>query len=204
MLLESSAIQVVAREIFVVDYTPFFTAGIFYFKLFAGKEKPDWLLLGLAVIGYVAIWSGLFAPGLLHPGTQPLGLHVVVGLMAILFWRFARGGLRWLSIAPVLFFGHISYSLYLLHQFAGVSIIRFLKSTGANDLVAAGVALASCVVAASVVARFVEAPGQRLLMDFGRRALFPRWSRGGRLGYGTPGAVRPVSDITPASGATAS
>jgi peptidoglycan/LPS O-acetylase OafA/YrhL len=108
--------------------------------------------------------------------------------MALGFWRFARGGLGWLSTAPLLFLGRISYSLYLLHQFIGVSIIRLAKTTGVSDVVALAVAMACCVAIAFVVTTLVEGPGKRVLMDFGKRVFFPRWSRKARLGYATAGS----------------
>jgi peptidoglycan/LPS O-acetylase OafA/YrhL len=198
-LVQSTTLVLVSKEIFVVDYLPFFTAGIFYFKLYA-ERRPDWALLLLAGIPYIAIWSGIgFVPGLTNPadadtvygsagGTPPLALHAVVGAMGAAFWGFARGGLGWLAAGPLLFIGRISYPLYLLHQFVGVSVIRFVKSAGAGDLVAIAVAAACCFVLAAVVTTLVEGPGKRRLMHFGKRALFPRWPRTARLGYPTASA----------------
>src|SRR5205823_5402925 len=38
--MQSPAVLLVAREVFVVDYMPFFTAGIFFFKLLEDRERP--------------------------------------------------------------------------------------------------------------------------------------------------------------------
>ena len=62
-----------------------------------------------------------------------------------------------LPIRPLVLIGGISYSLYLLHQYIGVSLIALLKR-GANvpDLVAASIAALACGLLAFTLTRMVE------------------------------------------------
>lgn len=63
--------------------------------------------------------------------------------------------------------GRISYSLYLIHQFIGVTIIHTLTSMGSPDFLAIFVALATVTALATAMYLFVELPAQRAI-----RALF--------------------------------
>ena len=76
---------------------------------------------------------------------------------------FLAGGLRWLRHRVFLFFGGISYSLYLLHQAIGFAVIHRLERMGVNSLAAVTLALGLAVALATLLNRCVERPAMRAI-----------------------------------------
>ena len=78
----------------------------------------------------------------------------------------------------LLFFGSISYPLYLLHQNVGYAIIRYLnQNLGVNSNVAILAAIATIVAVATAVARLIEQPSLRFLRRLYNQRLRPMISR---------------------------
>jgi peptidoglycan/LPS O-acetylase OafA/YrhL len=75
-----------------------------------------------------------------------------------IFVLLLQGRLGWLSAAPIAFLGTISYSLYLLHQTIGFSIIHALEAMGVRPAIAIGAAVALSLAGAAVLTFLVERP----------------------------------------------
>lgn len=88
---------------------------------------------------------------------------MIGGLLALLAAGVRRG------FGPLTRIGRISYSLYLIHAFLGLWVIRTLKAHHVPDLVAAGTAALISFAAASVMFALVEEPGHRFLLNLPRR-----------------------------------
>jgi peptidoglycan/LPS O-acetylase OafA/YrhL len=84
---------------------------------------------------------------------------------AIVFCAAARGGLRWLANGPLIFFGTISYTLYLVHQNVGYIVIRALTARGVSATVAIAIAFACAVCLAASLTWLIEKPSLRLIRD---------------------------------------
>ena len=61
---------------------------------------------------------------------EAMAIHAPDALFAIVVWLVAERKLDFLNVAPLLFLGEISYSLYLVHQIAGYWVIRQLEGAG--------------------------------------------------------------------------
>jgi peptidoglycan/LPS O-acetylase OafA/YrhL len=95
------------------------------------------------------------------------GIAVSLGASAILFLRSVEFG-RW-----AIFFGSMSYSLYLIHLPIGGRFINLAKRYGGGplyELAIVALALLMSLVAAMLLHRFVEAPSLMVSRKIGKRA----------------------------------
>lgn len=117
----------------------------------------------LALVNYVVV-----------AGDRDWQFHAAHAAMIVAFVLFSLRKLDWLAVRPPVFVGGISYSLYLLHQFIGVSMIALIKrGYGLPDLLVAAIAALACGLLAFALTRLVEVPGKRGLLNWGA-AVLPR------------------------------
>lgn len=142
--------------VFLAQHAPLFSYGIMvFFYINDRKFSPLIPLFGLLS----AINSGLI---------QGLKAGVVVGLLALLFlaaaWAFLyQPALNlWLEKGPLLFFGKISYSLYLVHSILGYVTI-YLAAPLLGPWAARGLAFAVVVALAYLLNKYVETKASRAL-----------------------------------------
>jgi peptidoglycan/LPS O-acetylase OafA/YrhL len=152
------------REVTIVRFIPFFAAGILMYRIHHRRD-PLWqnvLLLGGCGAAAWCVWSWELA--------------AVMAVCCSVFGLFVAGKLRFLSSQPFLFFGAISYSLYLLHQNIGYIVISWLEHEGAHFALAIGATIAIMVVLAWLMAKFVERPALHFI-----RKSYKHWRDRGNL-----------------------
>ena len=88
---------------------------------------------------------------------------LLTGLFAVVVWLVAERKIRFLNVAPLLFLGEISYSLYLVHQIAGYWVIRHLEGAGWDPDHAIWAAVLCAIIVATCVRRWVEVPAQKAI-----------------------------------------
>lgn len=99
----------------LAEWAPLFSAGMF---AFLARKEPRFRWPALAA-GLLAIAEG----AILHDWGYALAdLIVVVIFMAVAF----RQHTRFLLLAPIQFYGRISYSLYITHNLAGLVIMHLV------------------------------------------------------------------------------
>jgi peptidoglycan/LPS O-acetylase OafA/YrhL len=153
-----------SRYLFLSAYVPYFTAGIFFYQLYRRGGRHLAAMAAAALIEYVIVTPRF-----------TLSQHLVSAAMIVAFVLFVRGRMEWLATPILVFVGGISYSLYLLHQYIGVAVIRLLKQDLAlPDLVTVSCAVLMCAALAYALARFVEIPAKRTLLRIARARIFPR------------------------------
>jgi len=127
---------------FAAKFLPWFVVGVAARLVSLGRARLGALGLGLAVL------QTLVLLGIDDPQAHPVALVAVMALMLgpLVSPRLAR----WLGARPLAAVGAASYSLYLLHQYAGLALVSSLSSAwGLQGRAALPVAL---VVAAAFVA----------------------------------------------------
>jgi peptidoglycan/LPS O-acetylase OafA/YrhL len=85
------------------------------------------------------------------------------------FLALINGYLRWLCVAPLLWVGEISYSLYLIHQHIGFTIMLNADAAGWNPLLAYAAAVFAAFLLGWMLNRYVEKPSTRWILA--------RWER---------------------------
>jgi|SRR5665213_28130 len=161
-----------AEMILIAQYMPLFIIGIAaWLALLEGKIREGAVTAMFALFLY-----GLNERFMFFTKETPhwLGDAFILGvtvLMVVLLWLTPTA-----RFGPLAFIGRISYSLYLLHQFIGTTIIVMLKRLGTPDLLAITGAVTVCGLLACASFVFVEQQGRRAIMSvyFGA---FPRTAK---------------------------
>lgn len=144
--------------ILILRFMPFLAIGMASYRVWAGERSwRQQAPIFAAILATIAICE---TPDLLVAGLIIMGC----------FWALVGGYLRWLCVAPLLWFGQISYSLYLVHQHIGFTILYNMDQAGYSPTFAYIVAVATAVALAALINRFVERPGARYLPALWTRA----------------------------------
>jgi peptidoglycan/LPS O-acetylase OafA/YrhL len=135
-------------------YMAWFASGaLFYLSTKAG----DWRLMAAAIaVGVLAAFGEL--PG---QGVVPLPALIVVGLFTIVLT--VPTVQRTLTTPPIMFLGAISYPLYLLHEGAMISTVRWLGNAPLPGFLLPFIPLAGLCVLAWLIAEHIEGPARGLL-----------------------------------------
>jgi peptidoglycan/LPS O-acetylase OafA/YrhL len=148
----------------ILRYAPFFVAGITFYLV--SQRGPTTARLGLiaAALASAAFIDGLWdndVPAIAWPDV----LHRL-GVAVVLFGLFAAavaGRLRF-AISPVtLWFGTISYCLYLSHRNLGYSTLFRLHDEGVAISTSFLIALADALILAVALTYGIERPAMRTL-----------------------------------------
>ncbi|CAN5413636.1 acyltransferase family protein [soil metagenome] len=143
----------------VLRYIPFFAIGMLSYRVWAGKRRWSQQLPYLAaVLLTIAVCE-----------TRDL---LVMGLLLVAcFWAMVEGYLAFLCVRPLLWFGSISYSFYLVHQNIGFVVMLKAAAAGLNPWIGFFLAIAVAVGLGALINHYVERPAARMIMAWwnGRR-----------------------------------
>jgi peptidoglycan/LPS O-acetylase OafA/YrhL len=138
--------------IFILRYVPFFAIGMVSYRVWAGERSwREQAPILAAILTTIAVSE---TPDLL-----------LVGILLIAcFGAMVAGRLRWLCAAPLLWVGQISYSLYLVHQHIGFTIMFNMDRAGYAPGLAYATAVAAAIALGALLHRCVERPAARWAM----------------------------------------
>jgi peptidoglycan/LPS O-acetylase OafA/YrhL len=145
------------RELLILRHIPFFALGVLFFRL---RSQPQERRLNLAMIALCLLAIGV--------AERPLFLLVATACCAI-FTLFVLGRLRFLNLRFFVFLGGISYSLYLIHQAIGFSLIYRLEHAGVSSAAACLLAAGASIGLAVLLSHAVEKPAMRWIRSAWRR-----------------------------------
>jgi peptidoglycan/LPS O-acetylase OafA/YrhL len=141
-----------------VDFCHFFVMGMMIYLIY--QRRATWLTWSTVVLAFAMT---LFGPAW-NPGALKLWQFMLMtGVFAVVVWLIAERKILFLNIAPLLFLGEISYSLYLVHQIAGYWVIKQLEAMGWGPDYAILVAILCAIVVATGVRKWVEVPAQKAI-----------------------------------------
>lgn len=108
------------RTILIFEHAYLFISGIVFYQL---KNKRNDILLNLLNIGclFVAWFAG---------NTESF---IIISVCFILFYLFIFDLIKFIAVKPLLFFGTISYPLYLVHQNIGYIILNLGYKANINS-----------------------------------------------------------------------
>jgi peptidoglycan/LPS O-acetylase OafA/YrhL len=141
-----------------VDFCHFFVLGLMIYLIY--QRRATWLTWLTVVLAFSMT---LFGPAW-NPGAMKRWQFILLtALFAVVVWLVAERKIRFLNIAPLLFLGEISYSLYLVHQIAGYWVIKQLEGVGWDPDHAIWAAVLCAIVVATSVRKWVEVPAQKAI-----------------------------------------
>lgn len=141
----------------ILKHLPMFLAGILFYKIkFEGETNQRYFGLafcfGAALVLADDLWSSA-ALSLIEYGS-------IIFIYFVVWLLYVRDRLGFIVSKPALFFGRISYSLYLIHQFLSIGvIIPFMTNRlHLNFTAAALTALVVSIGIASFITIYFEEP----------------------------------------------
>lgn len=161
--------HIISQKIFNIftlcQFLPLFTAGIIFFKLIKKQNKilKSYILLSICLGAQILLFPYAGRSRWFISQTEYV---FILFTYFLLFALFVHGKLMWIKYKPLLFFGKISYALYLIHNFVSVSfIIPFLTSKlQLNYWVSAFViTLPVVIILATLITYYIEGPFSRIL-----------------------------------------
>lgn len=152
-LIQNFIYELPKSIVFILNlkYGFYFIAGILFYKL----KKDDTTTMLNHFFIFICMFSGFYSCKDFNEGS-------FVIFYFILFYLFSFEKINWFSNKTFLFFGTISYPLYLLHQNIGYVIITQLKRYSAEIYLLVIPSLLS-ILLAFVVHKYVELPVMKRL-----------------------------------------
>ena len=175
------------RALLMPVYLPYFTLGICFFEVFRAKA---WRLLptaGVVVsIGMILVNAGLW--GAFKARGETLPVLAVNGLWIGLFWLFVIDSplVRPFALKPLARLGESSYSLFLLHEAAGIALMNALTALGSPPLVTLAIVVVLMIGASMLIFRFVEEPAKGWILRSSKGLSAGASKRLPWLNYGPP------------------
>jgi peptidoglycan/LPS O-acetylase OafA/YrhL len=149
----------------ILQYAPLFVAGIHFYKLKKnpGERQAHLLILLSLIVQLPWVW---------HMNIDDSNDYAVMGFIilfyAIFYW-FVFKGLPFLNHRVLVFFGTISYSLYLLHNVIGYCFIYRLRAIVDKQIFYVPLTFAISVSIASFVSFAIEKPAMKSIRSWYKR-----------------------------------
>lgn len=152
-LYQNNLIHPIIGDMGIVNYANLFIAGIMFYQLKNSNNNKSTINL---VIFTTFIYQVLF---------QSMVSGMVVLVFLLVFYGVIYNKFKFFNIRLLKYFGAISYSLYLVHQFIGYIIINFLENQLAmtSSLLLVLIPMLISIGIASVITFYIEIPIQKVL-----------------------------------------
>lgn len=143
----------------IVGQIAWFAIGMVMYRLiFHAGEKNSWL-----------DWSVAFAAVTVLAVAESLAIAGLAVFFGGLVLAAAMGKLKMLANPVVVWLGSISYTLYLLHENIGWSIMLSLREAGIGANISILLAIAASLMLASLVTHWVEKPAMSKIRNWYRQ-----------------------------------
>jgi peptidoglycan/LPS O-acetylase OafA/YrhL len=147
------------RNFFLLGFANAYYANLFIAGMMFYKIKTD----GLYLKRYAIIAACFLVYELANNWNWKTAFVFI--LFVIVFDFMLKGKLAFMKQKPLIFFGTISYTLYLVHQNIGYVIIRTLYQLKINPNTSIFVAIVLSIVLASTITFLIEQPMIRLIRE---------------------------------------
>ncbi|HEX7853157.1 MAG TPA: acyltransferase [Sphingobium sp.] len=143
--------------LFILRYVPWFAIGMASWRVWAGERR--WR-------DQIPVFLGILITIMVSETTDIWGVSL---LIIAAFWAMVEGRLGWIRFGPLIWVGQISYSLYLVHQHIGFTIMMNAQAMGIDPLTSYVVAVLAALALGYCVNRLVERPASAWILA--------RWKR---------------------------
>lgn len=139
----------------VIPEIPFFVMGIALFRLYRATRRDSAVVLIMLALVTIALQKGRS-----DVATALIGLAAFASIFA--------GRAQLLRLPPLLWLGAISYTLYLVHNYAGRTWIERLQQEGWSTNASVFTMVALAIGTATLLTILVERPAQRAIRNWYR------------------------------------
>ncbi len=157
----------------LINHLPLFFAGILFYKI-ANSNKIDYkyyvLLLFCLAVQIMLYDNG----GSAQKYINQWNYSFMLVFYFMLFILFVNNKLSFIVNRPALFFGKISFALYLIHQYLSIDVIIpiLTKQAGFNFWVSALIAFIISVTLSTLITFYIEIPfGKKIKSLFLKRII---------------------------------
>jgi len=161
----SPALTTALNYILFFQYFPYFTIGLCLYEFYSGGALKT-LAIGGMVLGAATIllsssmqWNIWRA----YDATDGVIINLVIFAFFALFAMQSKlvGIFAW---RPISILGQASYSLYLLHQLIGVSVMRLMIRGGISYVEALPITTAGMILSSVLIFYLIETPAKRFIL----------------------------------------
>ena len=143
----------------ILQYAPLFIAGILFYKLKKeGRISIGNHLLIISTMVVESIW-------LIKSREADITSITILSVIYIVFYIFSLKNITFLRSRILLFFGSISYSLYLLHNVIGYCIIYKLKESTDIAFVYISIPIIISITLSVLLNTFIEKPSMKYIRE---------------------------------------
>jgi peptidoglycan/LPS O-acetylase OafA/YrhL len=144
----------------IINHFPLFCSGIIFYGIkCTGPTKRRCFYLLLCFIAQACVFE---AGGRSRYFMDVFEYSLILALYFALFYLFAVNKLKFIVNRVTIFFGNLSFSLYLIHQTIGWTILSFLRKYMQWGL-ALAIVLLLVILLAYFINKLVEVPAARYL-----------------------------------------
>lgn len=134
----------------ILRYAPLFIAGVAFYSLKSGNERFKNHLI--VILSYLTIC----VPNFINKPNSTV--WIIITAFFVIFYLFVFNKLNFLNNRILLFLGSISYSLYLIHESVGISIILHLKKYIDSQLFYLPFTTILVILMATIINKYIEKP----------------------------------------------
>jgi peptidoglycan/LPS O-acetylase OafA/YrhL len=153
------------RDILVFGYAHLFILGI---TLYLIKQN------GFSFGRCVMLISCILVQRVAYSWENSWETTIFVAAFVVIFYLAIQGYLGFIKLKPLIFLGHISYSLYLIHQNIGYAIIKTLYSYKINPNISIVVAIICSMTLAILISKFIEYPAMTYIKNKYKTQFLPK------------------------------
>ncbi|HEY4111784.1 acyltransferase [Puia sp.] len=155
----------ILQQVFILPFAPMFVAGVVYYNAWKRGFTPYRIGLLVASYGVESV--------ILYNTTGSVIPIVVVAVFFLVFFLLVKGILVIGPNRVLQFLGCTSYSVYVIHETIGETIIYNIKKVIDSAIVYVPVTMAIVFVAAWLVMVYIEQPAITLIRNFYKKRKQP-------------------------------
>lgn len=134
-----------------LQYTPLFLAGIYFYKLTSKeKSKINIIMPLICCVVYLIIIKS--------DSDRIFNERLIVLGFFFMFYLNSFNRLKFISLKPLIFLGHISYALYLIHQNFGYVILNKLYAYYGSHQILILIPIICSIIIAFIITEYLEKP----------------------------------------------
>jgi len=157
LLLFNISFEKYFNQILIVKFAPLFISGIMFFKIKTSKTTSNTYII-LIYSFFLLVFKEFYKHDITNVDLQIVILLIIT---YIVFFIFSIYKIKILNNKILLFFGTISYPMYLLHNVIGYSIIYRVRGFYNNQFFYVSVTAIITITLAYLVTKYIEKPSNK-------------------------------------------